>query len=620
MAVRFQFPALLACTLALAACAGGHGAGGFAPLPAQQNASMAEPNAAGDVAMTYSIKIPAPKAALTSAARHAQFVSSSTQSIVFQVYKAGKPHTGGNLISTAVVALDTGAKGCTGAKARTCTGALQLPPPSVDIVATTYDLKPAGKKIPPKAKKLAIDTIANQAVRSGKKIGITLDGIPVSFTMTLPGATLVGGVPTVTIYGSGASSSRINVQALDADGNVILTDNYVNAAGKSTGIAMSETPSHSTCTTPVLQDGTGTPGPSITISSPPKNGVFFNYGTPAIATPFSTAGYCSFTVSAKFGSGPKQTGAFVLTGPQLNEYPVGPSQSSPNAIVVGPDSKLWFTDLDGNVGTIDPSSKAIATYPVAAGGGIVSYLGSLWVTADDQFLQMNTSGSVVNTYPNTTIPGPQLAVSPDGNFWFSETEKQTVAYVTPLGVATEIPLAAPSPYPVGVTAGPDGNMWFTGCVGQVMLRVNTSGSSVKSFNVPNGPSGQPYPTFLATASDGNFWFTSCPGGSISRMPVPTGNTLSPTVFKAPGQAAAGRAQIWGLAPGPNADMWFTDIADDNIDRIPLTATSSGQITAIHVSEAPQWVVTGPDGAVWFTEWTRGSGSSPKNGKIGRIVP
>ena len=40
------------------------------------------------------------------------------------------------------------------------------------------------------------------------------------------------------------------------------------------------------------------------------------------------------------------------------------------------------------------------------------------------------------------------------------------------------------------------------------------------------------------------------------------------------------------------------------------------MSQVKVSEAPQWMTTGPDGAIWFTEYTLGGG----NGMIGRIVP
>jgi streptogramin lyase len=611
MAFSFRVPAFAACTLLLAACAGGHGPGAFTPAALPQSDVAFAPDAGATVPMKYSVKIPAAKKAATEAALHEQFVSASTQSIAFAVYKAGKPHNAQNLLFTKVIALNAGAVGCTAAKTRICSGTLNLPPPTVDIVATTYDLKPNGTKISKKAKELAVATIAGQVVTANKKIAITLGGIPATFTMTIPASKLVNGVQTATVYGMSQSSSNISVKAYDVDGNFIVSDGYVDAAGKSTGITMSVKPSWATCTTPVLQDGTATPAASIVVSAPPKDGVFFNYGIGGIAAPFSTAGYCSFAVSAKLGKNAVQKGKYVLDGPQLNEYPIS-STSDPSSIVVGPDNNIWFAD-GYSVGTINVTTKVIAPeIPIGTSAqGIASYAGSLWISAYGHLVQMSTAGAIVNNFTETTATSPsyQMALGPDGNFWFTETQAQKVAKVSLTGAVTEYPVAG-KVYPVGITSA-DGNLWFTECIGQKMASISTAGTK-KQYAVPNQPAGQPYPGYMVTGPDGNLWFTSCPGGTISRMPVPTSSTLKPTVFQAP---STGRAQLWGLAPGPNGDMWMADI-QGFLDRVPLTATDASQMAQVKVSAAPQWMTTGPDGAIWFTEYTLGGG----NGKIGRLMP
>ncbi len=619
MPFSFRVPAFAACTLLLAACAGGHGSGGFTPAALPQSDAAFASDAGATVPMKYSVKIPAAKKAATEAALHEQFVSASTQSIAFAVYKAGKTHNAQNLLFTKVIALNAGAAGCTAAKTRTCSGTLNLPPPTVDIVATTYDLKPNGTKISKKAKELAVATMAGQVVTANKKIAITLGGIPATFTMTIPASQVVNGVQTATVYGMSQSSSNISVKAYDVDGNFIVTDGYVDATGKSTGIAMSEKPSWASCTAPVLQDGTDTPGTKIVVSAPPKGGVFFNYGIGGIAAPFSTAGYCSFAVTASLGKSAVQKGRYVLDGPQLNEYPIS-SMSEPDSIIVGPDDNIWFTDIFGNVGTINVSSKAISLYPVAGAEGIVSYAGSLWISAYGSLVNMQTTGTITNTFTTTgTEPGEQLAVDPFGNFWFSEPETQKIASVTPLGALAEYPIGGKE-YPSGMTAGPDGNMWFTGTIGQKLGKISPSGAhAVVQYKVPILTDGQPYPFQIVKGPDNNLWYTSCSAGTINRMPVPTGSTVTPTVFSAPHAPQFSWAQIYGIGAGPNGDMWVTDIADKALDRIPLTATAASQITSVKVSASPFWVTTGPDGAIWFTERTLGNGIPP-NGKIGRLVP
>jgi virginiamycin B lyase len=612
MAVSFRIPALVACTVLLAACAGGRGTGAFAPAALPQSDAAFEPaGKTPTVAMKYSIKIPPVKPGASEARRHEQFVSASTQSIAFAVYNAGKTHTAKNLLFTKVIALNAGAKGCTSAKTRTCTGTLNLPPPAVDIVATTYDLKPAGKKVSKKAKKLGVATIANLAVKANKKIPLALGGIPVSFTMTIAGATDVNGVPTSTVYGMSASTTALDIDALDADGNVILTDGYVNAAGASTGIALSVTASQPTCGTNQVANG-GEAASKIVVSAP-SDEVHFSYGAPSIAAAFSTAGYCKFTLAAKFGA-LKSGGLFVLDGPQLNEYAVGPANSEPNTIAVGPDNNIWFVDLAGSVGTINVSTKAVSEYPLGAASGIVSHGGKLYVSTYNSIVTVQSNGAMTSVPTTTTgAPADQLAVDTSGNFWFSETQAQRVAKITPAGVTAEFPVTG-SPYPVGMTAGSDGNMWFDGCIGNVLVKITPNAPNTQTrYAVPDISQGDVVdPFMMISGPDGNLWFTSCAAGLIGRTALPAGSTIRPTYFQAP---STGRAQLWGLAPGPNGDMWMADI-QGYLDRMPLTSNDATQITQVKVSQGPKWMTTGPDGAIWFTEYVLGSGG----GKIGRLVP
>ena len=62
------------------------------------------------------------------------------------------------------------------------------------------------------------------------------------------------------MHGVAPSNQTMGLVALDADGNVILTDGYVTATGKPAKIAMKVSPSMTTCGSAALSSGTGTPG------------------------------------------------------------------------------------------------------------------------------------------------------------------------------------------------------------------------------------------------------------------------------------------------------------------------------------------------------------------------
>src|SRR6202000_3381547 len=73
-------------------------------------------------------------------------------------------------------------------------------------------------------------------------------------------------------------------------------------------------------------------------------------------------------------------------------------------------------------------------------------------------------------------------------------------------------------------------------------------------------------------------------------------------------AGAG-ARPFRIVSGPDGALWFTDFAGNSIGRITtagaITRYSSGQV------DAPSGIAVGADGAVWFTNYG--------NGSIGRIT-
>ncbi|MFI5008966.1 MAG: hypothetical protein ACHQDY_01680 [Solirubrobacterales bacterium] len=108
---------------------------------------------------------------------------------------------------------------------------------------------------------------------------------------------------------------------------------------------------------------------------------------------------------------------------------------------------------------------------------------------------------------------------------------------------------------------------------------------------------------IAPGPDGNLWFTEVggnkigritPGGVIAEFPIPTPNSRPE----------------W-IAPGPDGNLWFTEYKADKIGQI----TPSGAVAEFPVptpESGPKEIALGPDGNLWFTEI--------KGNKIGRITP
>jgi virginiamycin B lyase len=99
--------------------------------------------------------------------------------------------------------------------------------------------------------------------------------------------------------------------------------------------------------------------------------------------------------------------------------------------------------------------------------------------------------------------------------------------------------------------------------------------------------------------------------SASATGVTTAGVLfapKPTIYEYP-LANSGSQPFW-ITPGPDGNMWFTEIIGNNIAKI----TPAGVITEYPVptvKSGPLGITAGQDGALWFTE--------TKASKIGRVT-
>jgi hypothetical protein len=93
-----------------------------------------------------------------------------------------------------------------------------------------------------------------------------------------------------------------------------------------------------------------------------------------------------------------------------------------------------------------------------------------------------------------------------------------------------------------------------------------------------------------------------PAGAITEFPIPTS-----------------AANPWGIAAGPDGNLWFTEMTRDRIGQI----TPAGVITEfpIPTSGYSTWhITTGPDGNLWFTRASLVTGHMGEDGRIGQMTP
>jgi virginiamycin B lyase len=281
----------------------------------------------------------------------------------------------------------------------------------------------------------------------------------------------------------------------------------------------------------------------------------------------------------------------------FSEYPIPTANSGPANIVTGPDGALWFTEYYANqIGRVT-TSGAISEYRVptvsAAPNGIAAGPdGALWFTETNanQIGRIATSGAVTEYRIPTGGSSPEdIAAGSDGALWFTESAGNKVARITTSGAVTEYSVPTPASKPWSMVAGPDGALWFT--ESSKIGRVTTSGQ-LTEFPVPDTLGFVPNPLAIIVGADGALWFTGAPAG-LGRI------------------TTAGDMTLWNIswnniAVGPDQAMWFAGYTGSVGVMGQFNQTeelSSFDIPAPAAAGQPSEIITGPDGALWVTDFS-----------------
>jgi streptogramin lyase len=160
---------------------------------------------------------------------------------------------------------------------------------------------------------------------------------------------------------------------------------------------------------------------------------------------------------------------------------------------------------------------------------------------------------------------------------------------------------AGAPWLEEITAGPDGNVWFTEHIGGRIGRITPTGE-ITEF--PVAAPDRPRPGAITAGPDGNVWFTFIQQGSadgIGRI-TPTGEM---TVFFLPlvdfGGGTLTGSSPSGITTGPDGNLWFTEFSAGAIGRITPTGEITEFFAGLSESSGPDSITAGPDGNLWFTE-------------------
>jgi streptogramin lyase len=562
--------ALAACVLS-AGCAGGSG-GSSGATPARTGGSAAQ-------SVLVRITVPAATHGTNATKRDPRFVSPSTNGVLVNAY-AATDTTHQTVLGTTAVDVSSGSPACGGTTGtpRTCTVPIPAPAGNDTLVFTSYDAPPSGGSFAG-AKALGSGSVT-QAITLGQSnaVNVTLGGIVSSVSVSLP-------IPN--IHGTVSSQQRLTVAALDAGGNVIVSDPYVDANGKPVTIAIGAAPN---------------PNNEIVLNattlSAPSSGVTVTYDGTA------TAAYASTLTATPSNGIPAASTTLTLIGPKETVFPIPGTTPFPFGITAGPDGNVWFTMLSASkIGRITPSGIMTLFQPPNCPcdlEGIVSGpLGDLWSADNVNGLQLTVPGTGVSTVQNAGSPGKRptgIAVGSDGGVWYTEESGNSIGRLYPGIGETTFPLPVAGGSPLGIAAGPDGNLWFCELTGNKIGRITTTGT-ITEFPLPHPLSD---PAYITAGPDGNLWFTEQGASRVGRI-TPAGVI---TEFTPPDPRFS--VSI-GITAGPDGNVWFTEQGPNALGRIGRI-TPGGVITEYNVSmsNSLELITVGPDGNLWYTDQDNGT--------------
>ena len=276
--------------------------------------------------------------------------------------------------------------------------------------------------------------------------------------------------------------------------------------------------------------------------------------------------------------------AFVLLSsaaaqgrPLIKQFAVPTPNSQPDGIAKGADGNLWFSETGANkIGRIT-TTGTVTEFPLSSG-----------------------------SQPEGITSGP------DGNVWFTETGANAIGRITVSGQVTEFPVPTVTAGVFRITAGPDGNLWFTEAFADRIGRIAPSGVITEFPSVlPNRPIED-----ITTGPDGNLWFTVFPNPEFAEIGYVGKITTQGVMSVFPSDPVQ---DPLGIATGRDRNLWITGPGNDTIGKV----TTSGVVTSFSVpggiSNTPEFITSGPDGALWFTEIGLGAMSNTDGNKIGRIT-
>jgi streptogramin lyase len=296
----------------------------------------------------------------------------------------------------------------------------------------------------------------------------------------------------------------------------------------------------------------------------------------------------------------------------ISNYTVPTANSIPDAIVVGLNHKLWFTEYGtgkiGKIGEFDSVIKNFTEFTIPNAGAApatLTFYGSDQVWFSDQnpnspsvWMFNTTSHSFRRFLTNATNSGPVFVLADQGrqSVWFTDT---TAAYLGKIDTNTlrmtkfNAPASYSGPVEIAIQNGTS-SLWVTEISGKI-ARFDTASNTFQEITPPVPLS---YPVGIVVDGKGSVWVSEHGGSSIVEY-VPSNSTWKkyPT-SQAAASPGTGPAT---LAIDSLGRLWFAEHYSNRIGRLD-PATGSMEEFSLSVAGAYSLLNSvDPSGDFWFAE-------------------
>jgi hypothetical protein len=558
---------------------------------------------------TLSFAITVPNATANSASRAVKYVSPSTQSVAISLK--------GQTVPLATVNLSATSPGCAATPSGTaCTVSASAPAGSDMFVITAFS-GPNGT-----GQQLSTANVpATITASATTRVPLTLNGTVATVAVILGSSSVQVGSPasvavTVVAYdaqnnvivGPGNFSTPVTLADTDPSGATSLSTTTVAAPGTSVSLNYTGNSMTTATITPSIGSTTGTaatftpsgsafvnyvmpqPVDEIDALAPGPNGNLWftaygyfagasiGYTTPQGATTTYTANLPQTTIlglamlpnanNLWFGDDYGDIGTIASNGTVSYDTatftePCGTGYTDicgeVNAMIAGPDGNVWFTDDEGYIGVVVPTTGNVTEFdptqlPGWPGGysepkHLAFFGGKLYVSDEDGYIdQFTISGGAATSVVQVPFVESCQACSPGayaltidtvGNVWFSDG-------CSDIGLvpATNFTQSAMLEWSIGSIDNNDSFAYMLATPGGIFATDNDDGNlyniaDVAGLSANQGPSitavtafsfSQADANVLAVGPDGNLW-TATNDTSQQQPNVPPG--LAKVIYSAP---------------------------------------------------------------------------------------